>query len=135
MKSLLIFAFIFCLAFNTRAQYNLQLNQVKTYTGTLTSPQEERVLDTVPQGKVWKIEAIGLSGGPYYQFKINGKNYFNIWDPGVNAGSRAGGVIKEIIWLKAGDIITAKNSLGFGSCPYGCNQDYVISILEFNLIQ
>jgi hypothetical protein len=120
--------------FNLNAQYNLQLNKVKTFTGTL-SQGEEHYLDTVPVGKVWKIEATGFIGGGSYNLKINGKFYYNLWDSGVTANSRASSAIKENLWLKSGDFISARNSACNGCCPYGCNQDYVISILEFNLTQ
>jgi len=45
----------FCLFFGTLfSQGNLQFNQVITYTGTF---QGNLSLGTVPNGKVWKIEA------------------------------------------------------------------------------
>ena len=84
MKKHLFFVLIFIAPLVSKSQVNLQLNRVITHSGTLTTGQEV-FLDTVPVGKVWKIEAIGLSGfnaGNNVQnsntFTINGKNYFNM---------------------------------------------------------
>ena len=104
----------------TYAQGNLQFNRVRTYTGRIF--HDSYVLfDTVPSGKVWKIEAAGLT--TTVTLNINGRNYNNIY---------GNSVIKETIWLKAGDI------LGI-SCPWlghsnTSSWDYVVSIIEYNII-
>ena len=100
------------------AQGNLQFNRVRTFTGLGYS-----IFDTVPQGKVWKVESTGISGGTTNQgmntgyLTINGVPYSNF--------SNAGVVIKETIWLKAGDY------LGWT----GGNWSYVVSLIEFNMVQ
>jgi hypothetical protein len=86
MKTIIIFL-LFFLALNTKlgAQGNLQFNKVKTLTGTIPG-QTSLNLDTVPAGKVWKIESIGLSplflqiGGYACSetfFAINGVEFVN----------------------------------------------------------
>lgn len=62
MYKYIFFLFIVVISFNAKVQGNLQFNQVLTFTGSVggfgsgafTSPAQ-----TVPLGKVWKIEHIG----------------------------------------------------------------------------
>lgn len=138
MKKHLFFLLIFIAPLVSKSQVNLQLNRVITYAGTLTSTQEV-FLDTVPVGKVWKIEAIGPSGfnsDKDFQssntFTINGKSYCNINFPPYTSGTSQNPVtIKEVIWLKSGDFIGYKNNSRIQFCL--CPIDYFVSILEFNL--
>jgi hypothetical protein len=119
MKHLLTLSF--CLFFGTFfSQGNLQFNQVITYTGTF---QGSLSLGTVPNGKVWKIEARSTDINQIYTF-INGFRYDFIY------GSSAGLVMNnQPMWLKTGDI------LSITSQPSCCiNRDYFFSILEFNIV-
>lgn len=99
------------------AQGNLQFNRVRTYTGSIY-----RIFDTVPQGKVWKIESTGISGGTNY----SGGNYTGFLtinnSPYSNTSSQ--GSIKEIIWLKEGDFLGWNG----GTVPY------FVSLIEYNII-
>ena len=70
MKHLITLTFLFFLSISN-AQGNLQFNQVITYTGTF---QGSLVLGTVPNGKVWKIEARSIDINQIYTF-INGFRY------------------------------------------------------------
>ena len=104
----------------TKAQGNLQFNRVVSYTGSGSGyGYVTIVLDTVKQGKVIKLESIGISNSGNYGYgylKINGRIYANI----SNNNSYA---IHEIIWLKEGDIIS-----------YAAYADYVITGIEYNIV-
>jgi len=131
MKNLFFTITVVILATTARSQNNLQLNRVLTFSGTITINCEERILDTVPSGKVWKIEAIGISGFGKV-FKVNGKAYYNSGAYGYNSSSFA---IHENIWLKAGDIISYQNMCNPNCNNNNCPFDYFVSALEFNLTQ
>jgi hypothetical protein len=138
MRFLIFFIFNISMTFLTQAQGNLQFNKVKTLTGTIPG-QTSLNLDTVPAGKVWKIESIGLSplflqiGGYACSetfFAINGVEFVN-HAPRVN-NSNLVVLNNQSLWLKAGDRIGyIYRSLG-GNC--NTNQPYVISIIEYNII-
>jgi hypothetical protein len=129
MKKYLIFIFLlFILQKGLYAQYNLQLNNVKTYTGVITGMQFI-TLDTVPPMKVWKIEAKGMVNG--LQFYVNGRKYNN-YVVGVYLNYPWAVSANETLWLKAGDYISYYNTNFPGSSS---SIDYVLSLLEFNLTQ
>ena len=77
MKKVITFLCLLLSSFVVKSQNNLQFNRVINFGGSI-APRSEVILDTVPSGKVWKIEATGFSpkGGSTY-FKINGNPYTN----------------------------------------------------------
>jgi hypothetical protein len=123
MKKYFILAAFALTSFVCKAQSNLQLNQVLTYNGALTSNQSSPTW-TVPNGKVWKVEA----RTPDY-LKINGRFYTGGYYTYGN-GNLNGPSIALPIWLKSGDVLQYQfnnnTTNGF---------DYFISILEFSLTQ
>ena len=105
------------------SQGNLQFNQVK-----LVSTQE-----TVPAGKVWKVESAIFQGGSNFQivmytygsmsYSING-NACYIATTGVNTSSNMPVHDNAFpFWLPAGATLAA-----------GTNMRY-LSVLEFNIVQ
>jgi hypothetical protein len=138
MKKAILFSLFTLLMLFTKAQGNLQFYRVKTLTGYVPGATSIS-LDTVPAGKVWKIESLGMSplvviinGAACTEtfFAINGVEYLNHAQR-VNSPYLV--VLgHENIWLKAGDRIGyVYRSLG-GNC--NTNQPYVISIIEYNII-
>jgi hypothetical protein len=122
MKKIVVIA-LFFLATTSFAQGNLQFNQVISGTGILAT-NGVSANQTVPTGKVWKIESI--SG----------------WNDG---GSRLGLTVNTIsvpvsgnvpfpVWLKAGDVLrfTLLTNPASGSALGPMN--YIYSIIEFNII-
>jgi hypothetical protein len=120
------------------AQGNLQFNQVLTYNGTLTPSQFVSTTYTVPTGKIWKIkyvthlpytttQSIYTNNQPVnYGFALN-----------INSKWQFGENFTEI-FLKSGDTIklgwTNQTAPSGFNAPFA-NFDYVISIVEFNIVQ
>ena len=125
-KTLTIGMLLFSIA--TYAQVNLQFNQVLTFSGTLQWGSSTATLYTVPIGKTCKIEAMGLSGYTNSTaLNINNVMYVNY----VQSG-QAPAVVKETIWLKAGDQIK------FTYSPSGYTiqtHPYFLSMIEYNIVQ
>lgn len=126
MKQTIILFFLLCISFFLKAQSNLQLNQVLTYNGALNSWSTSPVY-SVPNGKVWKIEARSQD-----YLKINGSWYTGgsatfTYKKGVSTGSQ----LSLPIWLKAGDNVYYEVGEDLGATSY----QYFISILEFNIAQ
>jgi hypothetical protein len=124
MKKILTIVFIF-FTVQSFAQGNLQFNQVKTFSGS--SWNASLTIDTVPQGKIWKIESMGFSGVGNSAMTINGARYINYlgsyYSPYNSSLPNSGQVaIKETLWLKSGDV------LGW---EYG---NYVITLIEYKII-
>ena len=131
MKKIITLA-ILSFSIASYAQGNLQFNKVRTYTGGYNT---NKIFDTVPLGKVWKIESIGISGGKDIggnntgNLTVNGIYYNNVtkekeYSSNYNSLGVATAVIKETIWLKSGDIL---GWAGGGPC--------VVSLIEYNIIQ
>ena len=121
-------------AISVKSQSNLQFVKVLTYAGTVNNYDKQEVLiDSVPSGKVWKIEAKGMSGLGV-ALKINGKKYINVQPFSIGFSSPTGTSINETIWLKSGDVISYAYFIP-GSTGANYSFDYFISILEFNLSQ
>ena len=134
MKKILTIA-ILLFSVASYAQGNLQFNQVLTYTGSLNNTQQISSTYTVPVGKIWKIKYVSklpyriatqATYGEYYQgfgLIVN-----NIWTYGEN--------YKEL-YLKAGDTL----KIGYYNQQYqttsfaGITLDFVISLVEFNIVQ
>ncbi|MCX6192457.1 MAG: hypothetical protein NT109_09285 [Flavobacteriia bacterium] len=135
MKHILTFSFL--LLFGTFfSQGNLQFNQVLTFTGTVTSDNGfvNSPINSVPAGKVWKIEHVGgstalMGNSTQYGIRINNATTVGYWG---NSPSNYQLQIKDIcpIWLKTGD------DLSFYWSQYNGTQscDFVISIVEFNIV-
>ncbi len=118
------------------SQGNLQFNQVLTITGSVVSSNSfaNSPINTVPTGKVWKIEHVGgsatiLGNGTNYGVTINNATTLCYW------GSSPQNYLLQMkdicpIWLKAGD------NLSFYWSQYNGTQscDFVISIIEFNIV-
>lgn len=135
MKILLLSMLIF-LSSQLFSQGNLQFNQVLTFTGSVggfgsgafTSPAQ-----TVPLGKVWKIEHIGGTPNTLnttargdYGLSINtGKTL--IYNGTINQVSS-----NNIIWLKQNDVVQFYALGGISNATN--NWSYVISLIEFNII-
>ena len=122
-KYFILLAFVLT-TFICKAQSNLQLSQVLTYNGTLNQNQSSPTW-TVPNGKVWKVEARTSDC-----LKINGSWYTGTSNF-ANNGYMYGSTSQSFpIWLKSGDNIWYQN----GNATVN-GLDYFISILEFNLTQ
>lgn len=111
MKYIVIFFLTMCTIGVLEAQGNLQFSQALLFSGT--------TLNTVPAGKVWKVENTGQSytnGGSsaYASLVINGQNWF----PQASGGTLPSGSI----WLPAGATIAGWS----GTTQY--------NIIEFNLV-
>ena len=136
MKKILTIA-ILLFSMASYAQGNLQFNQVLTYTGTLTPIQFVSTTYTVPTGKLWKIKfvnklpynIVNTINGVQYQYNGFALNINNKWLFGENFNE---------IFLKSGDTIKlgwANQSASSGYNAPFANFDYVISIVEFNIVQ
>jgi hypothetical protein len=111
MKHIVIFFLSMISIGELEAQRNLQFNQALLFSGT--------TLNTVPAGKVWKVENTGQSytnGGSsaYSSLVINGQNWF----PQASGGTLPSGSI----WLPAGATIAGWS----GTTQY--------NIIEFNIV-
>jgi hypothetical protein len=97
------------------SQSNLQFNQPITYSGFLGQGSSSPTW-TVPAGKVWKVEHFS------HDFLVVNN------DRAGNGNSNSGP-----LWLKAGDQI--RYDLAFyGANCCGTSTNFLISIIEFNLI-
>ena len=115
------------------AQGNLQFNQVLTFTGSIgvTANAVTSPIQTVPAGKVWKIEHVGgvasnqTSASVRFGIQVNSGISLTYWSNGI--------VDQNIcpIWLKASD-----NLQFYYNNPGGTAQSctYIISVVEFNII-
>lgn len=130
MKKIIILLLCF-VSFGVKAQGNLQFNQVKLVTAT----------ETVPEGKVWKIESILYKALPKVVANIgNNNNEEDIFisintTPVLARAVRADNSwpserylnysvyeIKLPIWLPASSVLAKTNPIAY------------ISVLEFNVI-
>jgi hypothetical protein len=122
MKNILFLMVLFLLPYRAFAQGNLQFNQVLYLSANTDNTQQW----TVPAGKVWKIEAMGVYNG-----FIN--IYFNNSISFVYSGSKTTtspdayyrNADAGPIWLPSG------TTLGH-NCSCGSNRWF--SILEFNIV-
>ena len=142
MKKAILFSVFTLLILLAKAQGNLQFNQVKNFSGYITNPNSTSIipLDTVPSGKVWKIESIGMS--PLVEsinsaacdktvFVINGVEYYN---HAVRTSANYNLVVlNENLWLKSGDVIGYKGR-SVTNCSGNTPQPYFISLIEYNII-
>ncbi len=122
-----------------RAQNNLNLEGVLNISRTncncnggngCATPNALIVYDTVPQGKIWKLEAVTASGtgGRFPIVSVNGSNIAMYYNSNSSAVTYEG----NSIWLKEGSVISGTSvNPGGGS---GCFESYFFySILEFSI--
>jgi hypothetical protein len=133
MKNLFLLVAIFSISTFAKTQGNLQFNQVKLVSS----------LETVPSGKVWKVESCAYQGGtpiciaPYSLSpcnNVNGSNpiyalqsininsnqiYINTLS---NNASSLGSSIQFPIWLPAGTTAAAGTNTRF------------LNVIEFNIV-
>ena len=121
MRNLLFLLFLF-FSLSFTAQGNLQFNQV-VY---LSANTDNATQWTVPAGKVWKIEAVGVYGSTLTVY-LNGATSFIY--AGSYSNSSPSGYYRNAdaspIWLPSGSILGQ-------SC--GCGGNRWFSILEFNVV-
>jgi hypothetical protein len=121
------------LGIKASTQGNLQFNQVLTFTGSvgITGPNAvTSPIQTVPAGKVWKIEYVGgtasnqSSGNVRFGIQMNSGISMVYWHTLVDQNICP-------IWLKASD-----NLQFYYHNPGGTAQtcSYIISVVEFNII-
>jgi len=100
MKKIIFITLLFCgLAFSAQSQ-SLTYSKVILLTS----------LDTVPQGKVWKITAylpsshwiVGSSGDKAVTIKLNNQNRYLTSSRGDNNYGKAAAVAPMPIWIPAG---------------------------------
>ncbi len=129
IKVFLLFVCFF-IQFNSFSQGNLQFNQVIRVNTTA---------QTVPSGKVWKVETY-MQSNTYiseyieypncnfpdrqHPFLINSKPYYQI---NGSPGHGSSGIMMAVgnlfpLWLKAGEIVQT-------TCP-----DNFLSIIEYNIV-
>lgn len=123
------------------SQGNLQFNQVLTNSGNvIMSTNNVKVfspIQTVPSGKVWKIEFVGSSG-----FTTINPTFLDYrWGISVNTldivlflTSNLTSPYSMPIWLKAGDELRFYSTTTSWSTGNNITINYVFSIIEFNVI-
>lgn len=128
MKKIILFLFAILFHCELQAQYNLQFNQVITLNGTPT-PCINTVIDTVPTGKVWKIESWTNNNQVNIFFNNTQFNnhYLAVWGNSNGTQMQLSSNLNPI-WLKAGDVISVLVQNQF--CT---SSPYFFSIIEFNL--
>jgi hypothetical protein len=127
MKNYLLFFYLLFTS-GLNAQGNLQFNQVVTLNGTPT-PCVNTNIDTVPAGKVWKIEAWTNNNevNIYFNNTLYNNHFLAVW--GNNNGTQMQlSSNMNPIWLKGGDVISVTISNQFCQA-----RPYFFSILEFNI--
>jgi hypothetical protein len=106
------------------SQGNLQFNQVRTFGGTITAGycwSEQGTVQTVPVGKVWKIENFSnINNDGSFKMMINGITYDDL--------------VNTPIWLKESDtfafIVSCNNGNGQST-----TRNWFSSVIEFNITQ
>jgi len=124
MSNKIIITLSICLAFalSSNAQNQLTFNQVLLVSLTTQG-------DTVPQGKVWKVESsvstLETNGETYFHVNNNKCNITKAWQ--VNNSTLRYGFSSSLVnpifpmWLPAGTIVTLGNGVS------------ALSIIEFNI--
>ena len=118
------------LAFSSQAQGTLQFNQVLLLTLNILG-------DTVPQGKVWKIESAVSTIGTVAQNSTSGLSYFRVNGISVDVAkisilqfysngpnSFTSGISSNTIfpmWLPEGSVVTSGSRVS------------ALSVIEFNI--
>jgi hypothetical protein len=120
---ILILSFFLVLCSLLYSQGNLQFNQVHTFGGSITAGycwSEQGAVQTVPNGKVWKIENFSnINNDASFKLMINGIVYDDL--------------VNTPIWLKQSDtfafVVSCNNGIGNSTI-----RNWFCSIIEFNII-
>ena len=142
LMKILILSFFLVLCSLLYSQGNLQFNQVLTISGNTTmSSNYVKVfspIQTVPLGKVWKIEFVGSSSftsveptypGSKWGISVNTRDIVLFFGYGDYESPYS-----MPIWLKAGDQLRFYSTTSSWSTGNNVTTNYVFSILEFNII-
>jgi hypothetical protein len=139
MKKLVITILFFAILgiYKTQAQINLVLNRVITKTTILGDSLRYplQTSDTVPAGKVWKIDAL-YQEFRHSKYQSNGV-FYSVNNPkSIHIGIPEKPYVPLSFWMQAGDIIYFRLDGNNGTTPpylgiLGTG-DVFISILEFN---
>lgn len=123
MKQIILFFLFSVISLGGYSQFNLQFNQVLTYTGKIVNTDSSATW-VVPASKVWKIESMSNIINTCNSFVLNNFAIKNANYP-TNGGYTEN--YYSPIWLKAGDAIKFRTS---------CSGTFIyyISIIEYNLI-
>jgi hypothetical protein len=144
MKNFFLIIALSSLSILSKAQGNLQFNQVLTYSGNLTSlgsggsgTTASSPTYTCPAGKVWKIEsktrAPKLVMYSYGLLKcyLNSILFTDLYTTDGSLGGSAHMIDNAPIWLKAGDNIYYEY-INTGNGNY--TTSYYLSIIEYNIV-
>lgn len=132
-RFLLVLSLMF-VTFNSWAQVNLQFSKPITMGGVLCGGINSTCSgfqgwdgDTVPAGKIWKIEFIGAGGSAALcpRFAVNGAE-LNGW----STANKQMWASPQPIWLNSGDRFAfySDNCGFFGTSTF----TWVVNVLEFN---
>lgn len=121
MKRILIATLALVIGFVAQAQGNLQFNQVLY----LSSSTDNQTQWTVPAGKVWKIESLGVASTSLNVYINNALAFYYV---GAYSNSGNSGYYRNAdaspIWLPAGSVLGHACSCG----------NRWFSIIEFNVV-
>lgn len=139
LRVLFVFFTVSCFVHTAEGQVNLQLSKPLTLGGVICATYQTQSScsgyqlsagDTVPAGKIWKVEFIGAGGSGVLcpKFSINGME-LNGWDPNQN---KLWGNLQPI-WLNSGDYFTFEprtcGNLNSAQLLY-----WTVNVLEFYTI-
>jgi hypothetical protein len=142
MKNFFLIIALSTLTLLSKAQGNLQFNQVLTYNGNLTANNTtvSSPTYTCPAGKVWKIESktrapkfMSYAGSSYgiLTCYLNSTSLTDLYYSNGEVGGFAQMIDNAPIWLKAGDnIYFAYNN--WQTSNY--TTSYYLSIIEYNIV-
>ena len=121
MKTLVAIIITFTVCLGLRAQGNLQFNQVLY----LSNNSDNQTQWTVPPGKVWKMEAVGVASSSLNVYVNNALAFIYA---GAYSNSGTSGYYRNAdaspIWLPAGSVLGHACSCG----------NRWFSIIEFNIV-
>ncbi|MFN4911774.1 MAG: hypothetical protein ACK444_07495 [Flavobacteriales bacterium] len=122
MKKLTLILFFF-VSFLCKAQGNLQFNQALLLSATANNSTQW----TVPAGKVWKLESMGVNASAVYVY-FNGTMAFEYWGATGSTGNNgyARSADSSPLWLPAGTVV--------GHYSNATTAYRWFSILEFNIV-
>ena len=84
-------------------------------------------VDTVPVGKVWKIQAVALTAGVHWRSDVGGGNYILLGNGDAEPLTNNEEFLQNVIWFPEGEEIILDSG--------GVDGKYWFSILEFNANQ
>ena len=116
-----VIALLFALTFSKIDAQNLQFSQVLTFSAETSLVNQDVLIGTVPNGKVWKIESMNQIT-QYCSYSVNGIGINNFYSTNLTPSPS----VFLPIWLKAQDNLSFRVSFGYGS--------YFVSIIEFTIV-